>query len=98
MSGVLRCGQIRKAFEDVEGASIAMDIVAVEPDDVIDLGQGCFVRPFLVKHRQAPHVYSRAHLIGMTLGERPETSCRPSHFERRLSFAHSVLALNPSSA
>lgn len=29
-----------------------MDIVAVEPGDSIDLGQGCFVRPFLVKHRQ----------------------------------------------
>lgn len=46
------CWQVRKAFEDVEGASIAMDIVAVEPDDSIDLGQGCFVRPFLVKHRR----------------------------------------------
>lgn len=44
--------QVRKAFEDVEGASIAMDIVAVGPDDRIDLGQGCLVRPFLVKHRQ----------------------------------------------
>ncbi|CAM9611500.1 unnamed protein product [Ectocarpus sp. 12 AP-2014] len=43
--------KVRKAFEEVEGASIAMDIVAVGPEDRVDLGQGCFVRPFLVKHR-----------------------------------------------
>lgn len=35
----------------MEGAGIAMDIVAVGPDDSVDLGQGCFVRPFLVQHR-----------------------------------------------
>ncbi|CAN0068449.1 unnamed protein product [Scytosiphon promiscuus] len=43
--------KVRKAFEEVEGAGIAMDIVAVGPDDRIDLGQGCFVRPFSVMHR-----------------------------------------------
>eukprot|EP00904_Undaria_pinnatifida_P011466 jgi/Undpi1/744/HiC_scaffold_10.g04208.m1 len=42
---------VRRAFEEVEGDKIAMDIVAVGPDDSVDLGQGCFVRPFLVKHR-----------------------------------------------
>ncbi|CAM9318167.1 unnamed protein product [Hapterophycus canaliculatus] len=43
--------KVRKAFEEVEGASIAMDIVAVGPEDRIDLEQGCFVRPFPVMHR-----------------------------------------------
>ncbi|CAM9124905.1 unnamed protein product [Pylaiella littoralis] len=43
--------KVRQAFEEVEGASIAMDIVPVGPDDSVDLGQGCFVRPFLVQHR-----------------------------------------------
>lgn len=41
---------VRRAFEQVEGNSIIMDLVAVGPDDSIDLGQGCFVRPFLVQH------------------------------------------------
>ena len=49
--------QVRRAFEEVEGDAIAMDIVAVGPDDSVDLGQGCFVRPFLVKHRCGRNVF-----------------------------------------
>lgn len=43
--------KIRQAFEAVEGGEILMDIVTVGPDDIIELGQGCSVRPFPVQHR-----------------------------------------------
>eukprot|EP00903_Cladosiphon_okamuranus_P012603 g11794.t1 len=65
--------KVRKAFEDVEGASIAMDIVAVEPDDSIDLGQGCFVRPFLVKHR--------VNALGFALVRRKVEGLKPEYGE-----------------
>ncbi|CAM9742825.1 unnamed protein product, partial [Discosporangium mesarthrocarpum] len=43
--------KVKEAFEEIEGDKIHMDIVAVAPGSAVDLGQGCFVRPFSVKHR-----------------------------------------------
>lgn len=43
--------QVREAFEAVDESSIAMEIVPVSPESSVELGQGCFVRPFLVQHR-----------------------------------------------
>ncbi|CAM9804258.1 unnamed protein product [Choristocarpus tenellus] len=43
--------KVRQAFEEMNGQNIPMDIVGVSPGSRVDLGQGCFVRPFTVQHR-----------------------------------------------
>ncbi|CAM9282243.1 unnamed protein product [Laminaria digitata] len=63
--------KVRRAFEEVEGDAIAMDIVAVGPDDSVDLGQGCFVRPFLVKHR--------VEALGFALMRRRSEGLKPEY-------------------
>ncbi|CAM9902965.1 unnamed protein product [Ascophyllum nodosum] len=63
--------KVKRAFEEIEEGEIGMEIVAVGPDDNIDLGQGCFVRPFLVQHR--------VEALGFALVRRKSEGLKPEY-------------------